>query len=483
MRSSSPTRSCHRARLQVELLEDRQVLAGFQPSAVEQLMLERLNDARADPAAYGQSIGLDLANVAPSAPLAFNPVLIQSARQHSQDMNNRSYFQHNTPEGLTPGDRMKAAGYDWKSWGESIAGGTGYPGPADALKGLIIDSGVADLGHRRHLLAIDTLFKNQTEVGVGIVEKGTGTLSNYYTIDTANSADSRPFVTGVVFADRNNNGKYDLGEGLGGIAVTISGVGATTTWDSGGYSVRVNPGNYTVVASGGALTSPLSQTINVSGINARVNFISGQGNSSNFVQRLYQTVLGRAAGQGDIAYWSSMQSIYGTNAVVQGIERSGEARARLIQGWYSMYLGRGAGSGEVQYWVGAFTSGATEEQVLAVLLGSAEYRTRAAATFSNLSADQAFVASLYRQLLQRDASTGEINTFVGTYLPAIGRSGTATVFLTAQEFRGKQVQAMYASLLQRTPGASEVAYWASTPYDLTGIRSAIEASPEFFAKS
>lgn len=480
-RHSAPKRGS--ARLQVELLEARQVLTGLQPTAVEQLLLEQLNDARADPAAYGQSIGLDLSGVAPAAPLTFNPQLVQAAREHSVDMNNRAYFQHNTPEGTTPGGRMAAVGYDWKSWGESIAGGSGYPTTADALKGLILDHGVADLGHRRHLLAIDTLFKGQNEAGIGILEKGAGPLTNYYTIDTANSSDSRPFITGVVYADRNSNGKYDIGEGLAGVSVSIPGVAATSSYDSGGYSLRVNPGSYTVVASGGGLASPLTQTLNVSSINTRVNFVPGQGSNSAFVQKIYQTVLGRSAGKDDIAYWTAMQSAYGPAAVVQGIERSGEARTRLVQGWYSMYLGRGAGAGEMQYWVSSLVNGASEEQALAVLLGSAEYRTRAANAFSGLSADQAFVASLYRQLLQREASSGEIGYFVANYLPVIGRSGTATVFLASQEFRGKQVQAMYASLLQRTPGANETAYWVSTPFDLTNIRGAIEASAEFISKA
>src|SRR5436309_4048200 len=102
-----------RTPLALEQLEIRQLLSGFQPTAVEQLFLEQLNDARANPAAYGASIGLDLSAVAPSQPLAFNTDLVESARLHSQDMNNRAYFAHNTPEGIDPGQRMSAAGFAW----------------------------------------------------------------------------------------------------------------------------------------------------------------------------------------------------------------------------------------------------------------------------------------------------------------------------------------------------------------------------------
>src|SRR5258708_1166942 len=141
MASTLPRLTARRARLRLEELEPPQLLSGYQPSAVEQLFLEQLNDPRANPAAYGGSISVDLSNVAPAQPLAFNTLLIETARQHSQDMNTRAYFGHNTPEGVDPGTRMLQAGFNWTSWGESIAGGTAYPGPADALAGLIQDSG------------------------------------------------------------------------------------------------------------------------------------------------------------------------------------------------------------------------------------------------------------------------------------------------------------------------------------------------------
>src|SRR5262245_53802771 len=53
-RHASPSR---RVWPQVEQLEAREAVAGFQPTAVEQLFLERLNDARANPAAFGAAIG------------------------------------------------------------------------------------------------------------------------------------------------------------------------------------------------------------------------------------------------------------------------------------------------------------------------------------------------------------------------------------------------------------------------------------------
>src|SRR6266851_116000 len=137
----STSLTSRRTRLCLEELEPRQLLSGYKPSAQEQLFLEDLNDARGNPAAYGASIGLDLSTVAPSQPLAFNTLLIEAARLHSQDMNNQGYFNHISPQGIDPGQRLTEAGFNWTSWGESIAAGQSFPSPADALRGLIIDSG------------------------------------------------------------------------------------------------------------------------------------------------------------------------------------------------------------------------------------------------------------------------------------------------------------------------------------------------------
>jgi uncharacterized protein YkwD len=272
MRASSVQR---RSRPFLEALEPRQLLAGYQPTAQEQLFLEELNDARANPPAYGTSIGVDLSGVAPSQPLAFNTLLIQASRDHSQDMNDLGYFDHNTPQGVDPGQQMTNAGFTWTSWGQSIA--AGYQTPAQALQGLITDTGVSNLGHRRQLLAIDAVFQTQNQVGVGIVLNGSGPYSNYYTIDTASGPDTRPFITGVVFSDANNNGKYDIGEGLAGVTITVAGAGSTSTFTSGGYSLQVSPGTYSVTASGGAFGTSVTQVVTVGSSNVRLNFTPGAG--------------------------------------------------------------------------------------------------------------------------------------------------------------------------------------------------------------
>lgn len=466
-------------RLLCEELESRQLLAGAAPTAVEQLFLELLNDARQNPAAYGAAIGVDLTDVAPSQPLAFNPLLIQAARDHAADMSNRGYFAHTSPppDNLGPGDRIAAAGFGWTGYGESLAGGTAFPGPAETLRALIIDEGIPDLGHRRHLLAIDALFKNQNQVGIGIVQNTAGPLTNYYTIDSAAGFDQRPLITGVVFRDANGNGKYDVGEGLGGVTITVAGVGTVTTFDSGGYSFQLNPGTYTVTASGGALLGPQTQTVTLGSTNARLNVIASMYDPRNddLIRKLYVSALGRAASDAEVRLWQPVAGGSNGHAVVaDAIERSTEGRTRLVKGWYTTYLGRSAANGEEQGWVRALVSGVTEEQILSGILGSQEYFQRAGGRNDTL------VQTLFQQFLGRAAGQNEVSLFVNMILPALNRVGMVNVVVASQEYRGRMVTSYYTALLHRTPPASEVNGWVQSGLDLARVRIGFKGSNEYF---
>ncbi len=264
-----PSRRQLRLPPRLELLESRLAPAGLQPTVQEQLLLLQLNAIRANPAAYGQSIGLNLSNVAPAPPLAFNPLIEQAAHDHSQDMNDNNYFSHINLQGQDPGQRLSAVGFNWSSYSESIAGG--YPTSAAALQALIIDQGVPTFDHRVQLLALDANALSENQVGVGVVT-GSGSFSPYYTIDTAQAqGDGNGFVTGVVYNDVNKNNQYDAGEGLGGVTVTANNGNSTTTFATGGYSLELAPGNYTLTFTGGALVGTVTRSVTIGTRNVEVD--------------------------------------------------------------------------------------------------------------------------------------------------------------------------------------------------------------------
>ena len=519
IRSPRARRLC----LNLEPLESREVLSGVQPGALAQLLLVQLNDARANPAAYGAAIGVDLTNVAPSQPLAWDTRLIQGALGHSQDMSDRNYFGHTTPEGVDPGGRIAAVGYAAASWGESIA--AGYTTTADALAGLITDTGIADLGHRRHLLAIDSVFQGQNAVGIGIVQNGAGAYKDYYTIDTALGIDPRPYLTGVVYADLNGNGKYDLGEGLGGVTINVQGAGSTTTFDAGGYSLQLNPGTYTVSFSGGGLKAAVTQTVTVGASNYRLDIPSGSGGASQaagdpatslWLTQQYQSLLGRTPGTADFNYWFGVLAGGATRdqvaaAITTSAEHVNYDNGRWISQVYPGLLGRSAGANDLNYWVDVLNAGATRQAVVGAITQSVEYRRfdgqqwlpqvyqqllgrapkpaddaywlnvlAAGATHEQVidnivispeyvsklpSQPAAWVDQVYQQLLGRHAAAADLNYWMGVLNARASKADLALQIMQSPEYQGDAwrgwISRLYPELLGRNAGSADLGYWAS----------------------
>ena len=87
-------------------------------TAEERMVLEQTNKARAQARTCGDQ------SFAAAGPLTWNGYLAKSARAHSQDMANKSYFSHVGPDGSTLVTRNEAAGYgSWQELGENIAAG------------------------------------------------------------------------------------------------------------------------------------------------------------------------------------------------------------------------------------------------------------------------------------------------------------------------------------------------------------------------
>jgi uncharacterized protein YkwD len=56
-------------------------------------------------------------------PLALDPRLNEAAQRHAEDMLLRSYYNHRSPEGSAPGDRVRKSGYTPRITAENIARG------------------------------------------------------------------------------------------------------------------------------------------------------------------------------------------------------------------------------------------------------------------------------------------------------------------------------------------------------------------------
>ncbi|WP_323779805.1 CAP domain-containing protein [Thalassovita sp.] len=266
------------------------------PTAVEQELLELINRARSDPsgefdqlitdAATGAavtteitfaldyfSVDLDLlrsqlAAYGTVAPLAWNDSLSISATDHSELMIQYDSQEHQLPGEASLLSRIVAAGYSTANLvGENI-----YAYAYDAVfahAGFYIDwgygtGGMQDpAGHR-----ITILSANYTEVGISALtdtNPATAVGPLVVTQDFGARSDYQPMLVGAVIQDGDGDAFYDAGEGLGGISVwatdATGNVTVTTSWDSGGFQMELNPGTYTVSFRGGVLTGIASYQV------------------------------------------------------------------------------------------------------------------------------------------------------------------------------------------------------------------------------
>lgn len=277
----------HAARpLQAERLESRRLLSAVVMSDWEQMLIELVNRARADPPAaavrYGVTLNEGLSpgtiSAAPKQPLAPNQILRDAAGDHSQDMLDRDFFSHINPDGESPFDRMKNAGYAYTTAGENLSW-TGTTGKLDR-DGAIFShhEGLFESpGHR-----VNILGPSFREIGAG-VRHGVFTSGNDFNASMVTekfgARSGNPFVTGVVYEDVIvEDDFYTIGEGLQNVTVTAVDTSSGTEFvtqsgPSGGYSLRVPTGTYTVTALGGELDQPITtRDVVVGAENRKVDF-------------------------------------------------------------------------------------------------------------------------------------------------------------------------------------------------------------------
>jgi len=277
-------RGAERRWVGLEPLEPRMLLSAA-PSPFEQEMLWLINDMRTDPADHldhfitgygtpasssdgeiqgaltyfnvvGATLQSDWSALTDTAPVAWSPLLDDAAEFHSQNMIDEDAQKHEFPEGPTIVQRIEATGYQWGAIAENI-----YAYSESALyghAGFVVDwgndiDGMQDPpGHRNNIM-------NPVYVHVGIAsisEDNEDTDVGPYVVtqDFAKlRSDHDPYLVGTIWADANADGKFDGGEGFGGVNVTAVGAEtySTTTWGAGGYQMQLPAGTYEVSIAGG----------------------------------------------------------------------------------------------------------------------------------------------------------------------------------------------------------------------------------------
>jgi hypothetical protein len=240
-------------------------------------------------------------------------------------------------------------------------------------------------------------------------------------------------------------------------------------------------GLQTLTLDGGAGTNVaairhLTQGVTLTVQNAQIQEANPD---SVFIEEMYEERLERPASPTEVAIWMNVLHHGGQQAVALGIENSPEAFTVLVKNLYLHYLGRAAVNGEEQGWVGLMLHGESQEQVLAGILSSAEFYSRAQTLVTSGTPDERFVQALYQVLLNRAATAAEVSTWV-SLLPTVGRFGVALGFLESNEFRTGMITAFYTNFLLRPPDPLGLAAWVGSGQSLDQIREGFEMSAEFF---
>lgn len=272
-------------KLLVESLEKRRLMA-FDPSAVEQELLQLINRFRSDPAGEfnrliasqsplksfdaevtpqldfskvdGAMLRSELSALSAAPPLAWNEILYNLATTQNGTMIAKQSQEHfpnlaNTLNAM--GVPIEAGTSQNAFFNTASIGHTAFfvhsayvidwaAGAVDAVGGM-----QKDRGHRAAM--INPLYN---QVGSAITP--TSMLVNTQMFAKISSA--QKMAVGAVFQDKNNDGWYEAGEGIGASLIEFknqaSGAIITTTaLSAGGYQVVLPAGTYTLTASGGGL--------------------------------------------------------------------------------------------------------------------------------------------------------------------------------------------------------------------------------------
>lgn len=251
-------------------------------SGEEQLIVELVNRARMDPRSeeirLNEPLAAGISRSAQEA-LAVVPTLSNAAEAHSEDMDNQNYFSHTGRDGDRPWDRAEEAGHENRYVGENI----GWVGSSNTN----FDEQARAEGHHHNLWDSDghqanLMSGNWSEIGVGY-DYGSYQGYNGSTFVTELFSDTgKSYLTGVVIEDEDGDEFYDMGEGQGGVRITAfndDDAFATSTWDSGGYSLALPPGTYTVVFEGGDLDEPYETEVTIGEDNVKLDVLDQGGQS------------------------------------------------------------------------------------------------------------------------------------------------------------------------------------------------------------
>jgi hypothetical protein len=107
-------------------------------------------------------------------------------------------------------------------------------------------------------------------------------------------------------------------------------------------------------------------------------FYRKAGSTRGWIADLYRTILGRSPSAAEISRWQSrLRSGLSRSSMARRCLLSTEHLTAVVNGYYQQLLGRNADAAGARHWVTAVQHGARQEQIIASIVSSREYRARA----------------------------------------------------------------------------------------------------------
>jgi len=113
--------------------------------------------------------------------------LERAAQNHSEDMGERYFYAHESPDGHGPTERLAAAGYAKPTHGENIHWGV----EADATPARIVRDWMDSPGHRANVLRPEF-----SEIGIGVGDRAPEPASGRAAVYTTNFGGPGPYSGG-----------------------------------------------------------------------------------------------------------------------------------------------------------------------------------------------------------------------------------------------------------------------------------------------
>lgn len=252
-------------------------------TAAEQYALELLNRARLDPLGEARRFGIglndgvdadDIITTAPMQVLAHSAVIEQAAQLHAAWMIEKDIFGHKQGGALDGVyERLMHVGFD-------IGRGTwGYGENLVAISsGNMSDTAIMNEFHRLWMLSpghrSNMLGDSFREIGYVQME-GDLLGRDQVGVEVFGWAESRVYVTGVAYEDKDKDDFYSIGEGTAGAVFRIEGGASGRTTASGGYQTLGTLGDVVVrvIAPGGASATRVA--LDLADGNVKLDLVNG----------------------------------------------------------------------------------------------------------------------------------------------------------------------------------------------------------------